>query len=330
MIIVVAVYSPNPSWNLPREHLTRLRAQFPQHQFRDVWNVDALRAAIEDADAAFSASVDRDMLRSAQRLRWVQSPAAGVGYMLTPELAASHVVLTNMKGVRARAIAEHVLGVTIALSRQLHVAIRHQAGHVWAADMEATATIRTLQGRRMAIVGLGSIGIEIAKIAAPFGMRVSGIRRRADLPPPSGPGWAVEEVLPPERLIELVGRSDVVVLSAPVTPATRGLIGRAEIAAMKPGALLVNIGRGRLVNDDALIAALRKGRLAGAALDVFTKEPLDPASPYWDLPNVIVTPHISGALEDYWSKAVALFADNLRRFEAAEPLVNVVDKAVGY
>ncbi len=281
MIILIAVFSPTAAWNLPREHVEALRRAFPQHEFQAVWDVDALRAAAPGADAAFTASLDREMLRSAPRLRWVQSPAAGVGFMLTPEMAASEVVLTNMKGVRARAIAEHVMGVTIALARQLPAAIRHQAAHVWANDaLESSGAIRTLHGRRMGIVGLGSIGLEVAKLASPFGLRVSGIRRRVAEPPPSGPGWAVDDVLPPERLLDLLGRSDVVVLSAPITTATRGLIGEAELAAMKPGALLVNVGRGRLVDDEALAAALREGRIGGAALDVFTREPLDAASPY--------------------------------------------------
>jgi len=155
---------------------------------------------------------------------------------------------------------------------------------------------------------------------------VSAIRRRADLPRPDG----VDEILPPERLGDLLGRSDVVVLSAPVTVATRGLIGRRELAQMKVGAFLVNIGRGQLVDDAALVDALTSKRLGGAALDVFTHEPLDPASPYWDLPNVIITPHTSGAMEDYWTPLVALFADNLRRFERGAPLLNVVDKSAGY
>jgi phosphoglycerate dehydrogenase-like enzyme len=137
-------------------------------------------------------------------------------------------------------------------------------------------------------------------------------------------------VLPPDQLPALLARSDVVVLSAPLTQETRFLIGAETIRHIKPGALLINIGRGKLVDDDAVIAALQDGRLGGAALDVFTREPLEPASRYWDLPNVVITPHISGAMEDYWSPLVRLFADNLRRFEAGAPLVNVVDKEAGY
>jgi phosphoglycerate dehydrogenase-like enzyme len=282
---------------------------------------------LPDADVAFSAAIDRSAFASLSRLKWVQSPAAGVGGMLGPDLVASPIVLTSARGVRARAIAEHVLGVMIALARRLPLVMRRQAEHVWALnEIESSGVIRTLQHRRLAIVGLGAIGLEVARLAAPFGLRVSAVRRRIDLPVPP----PVEEMLPPARLHELLARSDVIVLSAPLTSETTGLIGRQALEHVKRGALLVNVGRGKLLDDDAVVEALRDGRLGGAALDVFTKEPLDSASPYWDLPNVIVTPHISGAMEDYWTPLVALFAENLRRFESGQPLINVVDKAAGY
>ena len=178
----------------------------------------------------------------------------------------------------------------------------------------------------MGIVGLGSIGRELAQLAAALGMRVSGIRRRTGAPTLPG----VDRVLPPDRLHQLLAESDVVVLAVPLTGNTERLIDATAIDAMKPTALLVNVGRGRLVDDEALIAALRSGRLAGAALDVFTPEPLPADSAYWDLPNVIVTPHVSSAMADYWSPVMKLFADNLGRFERGEELVNVVDKAAGY
>ena len=167
---------------------------------------------LPDADAAFTPFVDRDVFPSASRLRWVQSPAVGVGNLMFPELLASPVVITSGRGIRARAIAEHVLGVTIALARQLPVAIRAQIAHRWAQDeLEgATVDVRTLQGQRMGIVGLGAIGLELVKIAAPFGFRVSAIRRRAGEPRPDG----VEAVWPPDRLPDLLAQSDVVVLAA--------------------------------------------------------------------------------------------------------------------
>ena len=327
MTILVAVYSAGPAWTMPRRYVDELRRDFPQHTFVDAWDGETLRRLLPDADIAFSAAIDRGAFSSLPRLRWVHSPAAGVGGMLGPELVASPVVLTSARGVRARAIAEHVLGVTIALARQLPLVIRRQAAHEWALDeIETSGRVIRLEARRMAIVGLGSIGLEVARVAAPFGMRVSAVRRRVNLPLPP----LVEEVLPPERLLDLLARSDVVVLSAPLTADTHHLIGARALDRIKRGALLVNVGRGKLLDDDAVVAALEDGRLGGAALDVFTKEPLDPDSPYWNLPNVIVTPHVAGSMEDYWTPLVALFAENLRRFEAGQQLLNVVDKSAGY
>jgi phosphoglycerate dehydrogenase-like enzyme len=328
MNIVVGVISPAPAWVMPRHFVDRIRRDFPQHVVNEAWDRDTLRRLLPEADAAFTPFVDRDIFPSASRLRWVQSPAVGVGNLMFPELLASPVVITSARGIRARAIAEHVLGVTIALARQLPRAIRAQIAHRWAQDeLEgATVDVRTLHGQRMGIVGLGAIGLELVKVAAPFGFRVSAIRRRADEPKPDG----VEHVWPPDRLPDLLAQSDVVVLALPHTPDTKRLIGKPELDGIKRGALLVNIARGKLVDDDAVIEALRDGRLRGAALDVFSEEPLDPASPYWDLPNVIITPHTSGAMQDFWTPLVALFADNLRRFEKGEPLRNVVDKVAGY
>ena len=326
MNILVGVISPVAAWSIPRACVEELRRNFPRHTFLEAWDRETLRRLLPDADVAFTPFVDRDLFGSLARLRWVQSPAVGVGTLLYSEMIASAVVITNARGIRARAMAEHVLGVTIALARQLPAVLRFQVAHHWGQDvLEGSGRIRTLNGLRMGIVGLGSIGLEVARLAAPFGLRISAIRRRAG-PAPEG----VEEVLPPDRLHDVLARSDVVVLAAPLTGATHCLIGRGEVAVMKPGAWLVNIGRGRLVDDAAIVEALQTGHLGGAALDVFTHEPLDSGSPYWDLPNVIVTPHISGALEDYWVPLVALFSENLRRFEAGQPLLNVVDKEAGY
>lgn len=327
MRVVVGVFSPSDAWTLPRVFLDQLRREFPQHTFVDVWTRDDLKTAFPDSDAAFAAYVERDLPATLTRTRWIQVPAAGVAHVLSPDLIASSIVVTSARGVRARAIAEHVLALTLALARQLHTAVRRQIEHRWALDeLETGGAMRTLQGRRLAVVGLGSIGTEVARLASAFGMRVSAIRKQTNLPVPNG----VDEVLPPDRLHDVLGRSDVVVLSAALTSDTRNLIDAAAFAAIKPGALLVNIGRGRLVDDDALVAALKDGRVGGAALDVFTREPLDPANPYWDLPNVLITPHVSGAMEDYWTPLVALFSENLRRFESGRPLINVVDKVAGY
>src|SRR5262249_9990168 len=245
----------------------------------DAWDRDTLRQLLPQAEVAFTPFIDRDIFPSATRLRWVQSPAVGVGSLMFPELLASDVVITTARGIRARSMAEHILGVTIALARRLPVAIRAQAAHRWVQDeLEGpTVDVRTLQGQRMGLVGLGAIGRELVPIAAPFGLRIVAIRRRAGLPLPPGvgAGW------PPDRLHDLLAQSDVVVIAAPHTPETKRLIGAPELDRIKRGALLINVARGKMIDDAAVIEALRDGRLGGAALDVFSEEPLDPASPYW-------------------------------------------------
>ncbi len=329
MNILLGVISDSAAWTMPRGFVEQIRRDFPQHTIVDAWDVDTIRRLLPEADVAFTPRVDRDIFPSLTRLRWIQAPAAGVGHFLYPEMLASPVIITSASGIRARAIAEHVLGVTIALTRQFHVALRHQARHEWIQDQlegGGMSTIRTLRGARMGIVGLGAIGQEVARVAAPFGFHVSAIRRRVDGEPPEG----VATLLTPADLPALLAGSDVLVLCAPLTPQTRGLIGAGEIAQMKRGALLVNVARGRLIDDAAVVDGLKSGQLGGAALDVFAPEPLDPASPYWDLPNVIVTPHTSGAMEDYYTPLVALFCENLRRFERGQALLNVVDKIAGY
>jgi phosphoglycerate dehydrogenase-like enzyme len=327
MKVLVGVFSPVTAWTLPAAWPAQLRHDFPQHQFIDVWNEADLRQQLPLVDVAFTPYLFRDQVTSLTRLRWVQTSAAGVGAMMSAELIASPIVVTNARGLRAHAIAEHVIAVTLALARQLHTAMRRQVDRVWAVEeLELGGAVRTLSGRHMVIVGLGSIGQEVARLASAFGLRVSGVRRQTDAPRPDG----VEVVVPPGQLLQLLTTADVVVLAAPLTPATRGLLNRDALAACKRGAFLVNIGRGQLIDDEAVIAALNDGTLAGAALDVFAKEPLPPDSPYWDLPNTIVTPHVSGAMEDYWTPLVSLFAENLRRFEQGRPLLNLVDKRAGY
>jgi phosphoglycerate dehydrogenase-like enzyme len=329
MNILVGVIAPAAIWVIPRAFVDQLRREFPQHTFLEAWDRDAIRSQLPDADVAFTPFVDRDVFPSATRLRWIQSPAVGVGSLMFPELHASSVIVTTARGIRARAIAEHVVCMTIALARRLPHAMRAQAEHRWAQnELEGAASgVWSLRGKRMAIVGFGAIGQEIARLVEPFGVAIAAIRRR---PERSAAIRSGVEVFAPDRLHDALANSDVAVLSMPHTPETKQIIGRRELSLVKRGALLINIARGKLIDDDAVVEALRSGQLGGAALDVFTHEPLEPSSPYWDLPNVIVTPHTSGAMEDYWTPLVALFSENLRRFEKNEPLLNAVDKSVGY
>jgi phosphoglycerate dehydrogenase-like enzyme len=323
MKVVTSVYS-DPTWTLPPAEVDRLRVGFPHLTFANAPSPDDRSRELPDADVAFLSQLKPDEFAAASRLRWIQSPAAGVAGLLFPELRDSQVVLTNARGIHGDAMAEHVVAVTIVLFRQIHLALRRQVSREWAKDVQAR--FRMLRGRTMAIVGLGSIGTAVAERAAALGADVIAVRRNVSAPrPPS-----VSAVFPPAELDAVLRRADVVVLTAPLTSETRGLIGRAQLRRMKRDAILVNVSRGKLVNEGELAAELAEGTIAGAALDVFEHEPLATSSPLWDLPNVVVTPHTSAFRDDYWTLAVDLFAENLGRFERGAPLVNLVDKAAGY
>jgi phosphoglycerate dehydrogenase-like enzyme len=312
-------------------HVARLRAGFPQHTFLHAVSDDQALALIGGADVAFTAELRPPQLTAAARLGWVHSPAAGVGAMMFPAMLESQVVMTNSRGISADTIAEHVLAVTLALFRKLPLALRSQAAREWAQDaVLAAPRIRTVAGASVLIVGLGSIGAATARRMAALGARVTGIRRTTGRAIPPG----VEAVAPPDELLELLPLADVVVLAAPQTRRTTGLIGHAELAAMRPQSVLVNVSRGNLVDEAALVDALTAPdgtrTLSAAALDVFAHEPLSPDSPLWSLPNVLVTPHMSGFRPDHWDAVTDLFAENLRRYEAGQTLLNVVDKGEGY
>lgn len=327
MNVLILIHSPFAMWNIPQAHVERLAAQFPQHRFFHARDEHEGRDLIADAEVAFSAQISRDQLARAARLRWIHSPAAGVGGMLYPEMRARPIVITNSRGMAAETMAEHAVAVTLAMFRRLPVAVRRQSERRWAQD-EISAGIpnRAVSGAEILVVGLGAIGSAIAAKFTALNARVRGIRRRPD----SGSHPGVQEVAGPDKLHALLSRADVVLISAPETSATRHFIGVRELASMKQDALLVNLSRGKLVDESALVQALRTGVIGGAALDVFEHEPLAEESPLWSLPNVLITPHTSGFRPDHWDAATALFAGNLRRFEGGDPLLNVVDKEAGY
>ena len=327
MTILVAIYSSFPVWNIPGKHVEVLRRAFPHHTFLHASSEAEALALIHRAHVIFAGQVDNRQLAAASALRWIHSPAAGVGGMLSPEMIASPIVITNSRGMSAETIGEHVVAVTMALFRRLPLALRRQVEHDWAMDeISAPPGNRTIAGSHALIVGLGAIGTAAGRRLAGLGAEISAIRRKVST---ARPEW-VHEVAPPERLRALLPRADVVAICAPETLATQRLIGAAELAAMQPSAVLVNVSRGKLVDERALVDALRSGTIAGAALDVFEHEPLTAGSPLWDLPNVLITPHTAGFRVDHWDAATALFSENLRRFDACEPLLNVVDKKAGY
>ena len=260
-------------------------------------------------------------LRWAESLRWIQAISAGVD-RLDPRVM-ERITLTNGNGVGAEPIAEHVICHLLMLARCAPEYFRRQMGHRWERGLQA----REIGGMTMGVVGMGAIGGAIARRGRALGLRVLAIRRSV-----SGrrPDEIADEVCPPTDLPYLLAESDVVVLATPLTPETRGLIGERELRAMKPGSYLINIARGGVVDEPALIRALQDGHLGGAGLDVFAQEPLPAESPLWDLPNVIVTPHVAASSERYMSRVEDLICDNLRRYLDGRPLRNVVDTARGY
>lgn len=285
------------------------------------------RAEIEGliADVEIAAGhVPPNLLARAPGLRWFQQWGAGADWLLRdPELAARDFILTSASGVHAIPISEQIIGTLLMFARGLHHAARAQARHEW--RRPHSAELFELAGKTMLLVGVGAIGARTAMLAGALGMRVEGIRRDA-----ARHVEGVAAMYGPGDLRERLARADVVVLTVPLSKATRGLIGAAELRAVKPGAYLVNIGRGGTVDEPALARALAEGRLAGAALDVFAEEPLPADSPLWAMENVIITAHYAGATPHYNQRALAIFLDNLRRYRAGTPLRNVVDKDAGY
>lgn len=283
-----------------------LPAALPGAEILFVWDFrsDALRAAWPAADA----------------LRWVHAASAGVDQLLFDELVASDVVLTNSRGVFDEPMAEYVLGLVLAFAKDLPGTLRLQAQRRWQhRETERIAGVRAL------VVGTGPIGRAIARRLRAVGMHVSGAGRTARIGDPD-----LGTVHATDRLTDALPEADYVVLAAPLTEATRGLIDAAALAAMKPTARLVNVGRGPLVVTDDLMEALAAQRIAGAALDVFSDEPLPETSPLWTMPQVIVSPHMSGDVRGWREELVALFADNLGRWREGRPLRNLVDKRQGY
>jgi phosphoglycerate dehydrogenase-like enzyme len=317
-------------WDLPSEHVNRLRAEFPGVTFHSPRTQAESDALLPEVDVVLGWAVRDENFATARRLRWIQVTAAGVGSLLFPELIASDVIVTNGRGLHAVAMAEHTLGVMLMFVRKLHLARDAQLGRSWIQETlwSETPPFGQLLGTTMGLVGLGSIGSAIAARARALGVRVVAVRRHpapapAD-PAPADAQWGVD------RLDELVALADWLVLVPPLTAETRGLLDARRVALLKPGAIVINLGRGALVDERALASALGRGEIAGAALDVFEHEPLDAASPLWSLPNVIVTPHVSGFGPHYWERGVELFRRNLGAWLDGRPLENIVDKQAGY
>lgn len=327
MRALIYISWPVKAWSIPDTHVAALRERFPDIAFTYVDARDDARRAIEDVDVAFTPFMTPEMVAAARRLRWVHSPAAAVeGLLPLGALAERGVVITNSRGVQAMPMAEHVMGGLLVLARRFNRTLDAQRERRWIQNELPDDWPWMLHERTMTIVGLGTIGTEVAKRAHAFGMSVTGVRRRVDEPRPS----FVDRVLGPDQLSDALTGCDVLVLSAPGVSATQRMIGAEQLAMLNDGAIVVNVARGQIIDEEALCAAIATRRLGGAVLDVFEREPLDVESPLWSLPNVVITPHSSGFRASHWDAVVELFSDNVRRFQRGDPLRNVVDTAAGY
>ncbi len=338
--------SPILSARYRARDLERIRAAAPGARLVTVSVEGLADGALDDVEVLLrgwlSAEAFDRLLARAPRLAWVHSASAGVERVLTPASLERGVVITNARGVFSRPIAEYVLMMILAVSRRLPQLLELQRERTWQ-PLEGAE----LRDVTIGIVGLGSIGRDVAGLASAFGCRMLGTRRHPERvlnasgleadEPRDGQGSGTQRddagvtiLGGPEALPALLAESDFVVLATPLTPETENLMDATALAAMKPGAWLINVARGRLVDERALLRALREGPLGGAILDTFREEPLPPGSPLYDLSNVILTPHTSWSSGRVLDRSVELFCDNLRRFARGEPLLNVVDPTAGY
>jgi phosphoglycerate dehydrogenase-like enzyme len=327
MKLLIALHHRFELWQAPPWFAERLRREFPQVEVVHLADYERVMEEIADADIAISWSLRGEQIKAAKKLRWVHSTAAAVHALMSPELRASDILVTNARDVHGPVVAEHALALAFALAKRLPQAAKHQQHKHWAQqDLWAgSPRPRELNGATMTIIGLGGIGRPLAEVANAVGMRVVGVREH-----PERTCEGVEEMYGFGDLDHALSEADFVVLAIPVTPKTHHLMNAERLARLHKDAYLINVGRGVLIDEEALVDALRKNSFAGAALDVTEQEPLPPESPLWEMENVFITPHIAGLTEFMWERHYGHYTENLRRFLVGEPLLWVVDKEKGY
>jgi phosphoglycerate dehydrogenase-like enzyme len=310
--------------NLP--HLAMLDSLPDDVQVTQGLRPEDLKHAIGDADAIMNGmhtgNTFKVLFPKAAKVRWVHSLSAGVEGVLMPELVNSPVPLTNARGVFAESLGEFVIAGALFFAKDLRRMLRSQQAGKW-----DQFDVDVLYKQSMAIVGYGEIGRAAAKRAKALGMKVYATRRRPELMKDDP---LVDEAFPPAQRAEMIAKADYVVAAAALTPETRGLIGAEELAAMKPAGVIMNVGRGPVIDEPALVEALQQRRIRGAALDVFDVEPLPADHPFWKMDNVLLSPHSADHTAGWLEDAMQFFIDNFRRFHKGNPLQNVVDKQAGY
>jgi phosphoglycerate dehydrogenase-like enzyme len=325
--LVICVWHPFTFWRPQPVMPQTISARWQEMRVLHLPDYDRLPQELPDTDIFVGYSLRAEQLTHAKKLKWIHSTAAGVAQLMYPELRDSGIVVTNPSGVFSLPMAEHTMGLLLSLARNFPDSTRHQDRSHWGQQdtWDKPQHLSELSGQVLLIVGFGSIGRELAKRARAFDMRVWGVTRSG-----KGDTTHAEKIVPVAQFEEALPHADYVVIAAPETTETRHLIGAPQIAKMKPGARLINVGRGTLLDEAALIRALENGALGGAALDVTSVEPLPPDSPLWKAPNLFITPHTSAVSDRLWHRETALLMNLLERWFDGREMFNQIDFARGY
>jgi phosphoglycerate dehydrogenase-like enzyme len=325
--LVICVWHPFTYWRPQPIMAESIRRRWPEMRVVHLPNYDHLPEELPDTDIFVGYSLRAQQLPVAQKLKWLHSTAAGVAQLMYPELRDSGIIVTNPSGVFSVPMAEHSMGMMLALARNFPDSVRGQDRREWVQQeiWDMPQRLTELNGQLLLIVGFGSIGREVARRANAFGMRVWGVTRSGE-----GERTLAEKVFAVSKLDELLPEADYVLIAAPETSETKHVIGAVQLARMKRGARLINVGRGSLLDEAALICALETGALGGAALDVTQIEPLPPENPLWSAPNLFLTPHTSAVSDRLWDRETALLLELLELWFAGRELFNRVDLTRGY
>jgi D-2-hydroxyacid dehydrogenase (NADP+) len=325
--LLICVWHPFEQWRAQPIMPETIGRRWPEMLVVHLPDYQRLPEQLPDTDIFIGSSLRPEQFRLARKLKWIHSTAAGVSQLMYRDLRESGVIVTNPSGIFSPSMAEHTMGLMVALARNFPDAVRYQDRAEWGQQQISgpLGPLHELNGQLLLIVGYGSIGRELARRARAFDMRVWGVNR-------SGKGDAthVERIIPVAQLDSVLPEADYLVIAAPETHDTNHLIGAAQIAKMKRGARLINVGRGSLLDEAAVVHALETRALRGAALDVTATEPLPADSPLWKAPNLFITPHTSGVSDRLWQKETSLLMDLLERWFDGRDLFNVVDVSRGY
>jgi phosphoglycerate dehydrogenase-like enzyme len=325
--LTICSWQPFTEWQAKPLMPETLRRRWPEMRVAHAKTFAEMPSELPDADIFVGASLRPEQLQIAKKLKWIHSTTAGIGQLAYPELRASRIVVTNASGVFSVPMAEHAIGLLLALARNFPDTVRQQDQKIWSQQLlwDKPQHLTELNGATLLIVGYGSIGHEIARRASAFDMNIIGVTRSG-----KGDATQVQRIIPIAQLDEILPQADYIILAIPETAESKQLMNEVRFARMKRGARLINLGRGSAIDDPALVRALASGQLGGAALDVADIEPLPAESPLWTAPNLFITPHTSAISSRLWQRETDLLVQLLERWFDGRELFNVADLTKGY